>query len=765
MSSKNQTENSSNGLKYIDLFCGIGGFHQVLRGLGHTCVFASDKDKACRDTYKDNYGLEPAGDITKVKTEDIPDFDILCGGFPCFVAGTRVLTETGYKPIEDVKLEEKLMTHTGNFQNILNLQRKSYNGLLYNINVKYHPETIVCTNEHPFYIKRKNKFWNNKERKYNYKYDDAEWITAENLKKEDYFGMSINNENIIPEFTVNIKVNQYTNKEETIVLNDNNMWFMMGYFLGDGWIEDTKKKNGLPTYKICFAIHNKDFEKVFNKINTILPISDKKCNTGEYCKKYGCSNQAWYTILKEFGKYAHNKKIPEWVQNAPKEFIKEFIDGYFTADGNNNKDGCIQFTTVSSNVAYGIQRLYLKLGHIFGISKSVMPEKTIIEGRTVNQRNLYKIRGWTNLKKKSLGFIENNYAWFPQKNIETCETRNTYVYNFEVENDNSYVVENIVCHNCQPFSNAGKKKSLDDERGGMFDEIMRIVKEKNPRFMFLENVKNIMKIDNGEVIKYIKHKLEKHGYKLQLLQMSPHEYGIPQQRERIYFICVRNDIYDGDVKLKYEKVERANMDFRKYLDKPEDVDEKYFVSGDVLTCLEAWEEMIKEFEVNEKISPTIMANEFHKNYSEEEFKALATWRQDYITRNRPLYNKYKDKWDAWYEKNSKILNTREIYAKLEWQVGTIKENDSIYNYFIQMRQSGARVKKTQYFPTLVAISQIPIYGKEKRYLTPRECLRIQSFPESFKLHTNDRQSYKQAGNSINIENARNVIESTLEKYI
>jgi DNA (cytosine-5)-methyltransferase 1 len=400
MSSENQTTNSSTSLKYIDLFCGIGGFHQVLRGLGHTCVFASDKDKACRETYKDNYGLEPAGDITNVKTEDIPDFDILCGGFPC-----------------------------------------------------------------------------------------------------------------------------------------------------------------------------------------------------------------------------------------------------------------------------------------------------------------------------------------------------------------------------QPFSNAGKKKSLDDERGGMFDEIMRIVKEKKPRFMFLENVKNIMKIDNGEVIKYIKHKLEKHGYKLQLLQMSPHEYGIPQQRERIYFICVRNDIYDGDVKLKYEKVERANMDFRKYLDKPEDIDEKYFVSGDVLTCLEAWEEMIKEFEVNEKISPTIMANEFHKNYSEEEFKALATWRQDYITRNRPLYNKYKDKWDAWYEKNSKILNTREIYAKLEWQVGTIKENDSIYNYFIQMRQSGARVKKTQYFPTLVAISQIPIYGKEKRYLTPRECLRIQSFPESFKLHAIDRQSYKQAGNSINIENARNVIESTLEKYI
>ena len=317
---------------------------------------------------------------------------------------------------------------------------------------------------------------------------------------------------------------------------------------------------------------------------------------------------------------------------------------------------------------------------------------------------------------------------------------------------------------CQPFSNAGKKMSLEDKRGGLFDKIMEIAAHHKPRFMFLENVKHILKVSDGQVIKYIEKQLDLHGYNLQRFGMSPHEYGIPQQRERIYFICIRKDIYKDPVVLKYQKIERTQLDFRKYLDKPEDIDEKYYLSGDVLTCLNAWDEIVKEFETGEKISPTIMANEFHKKYSKEEFEALASWRQDYITKNRPLYNKYKEKWDAWYEKHKTILNTREIYAKLEWQVGKVKENDSIFDYFIQMRQSGARVKKTQYFPTLVAISQIPIYGKEKRYLTPRECLRIQSFPESFKLHPNDRQSYKQAGNSINIENARNVIESTLEKY-
>ena len=159
-----------------------------------------------------------------------------------------------------------------------------------------------------------------------------------------------------------------------------------------------------------------------------------------------------------------------------------------------------------------------------------------------------------------------------------------------------------------------------------------------------------------------------------------------------------------------------------------------------------------------------MANEFYKVYTDDEFANLAAWRQDYITKNKPLYEKYKTDWDAWYEKNKTILQRREIYAKLEWQVGKIKDNDSIYNYFIQLRQSGIRVKKSKYFPTLVAMSQIPIYGREKRTITPRECARIQSFPDSFIIHSEDRQSYKQFGNSVNVNNVRNVIKSTIMTY-
>jgi DNA (cytosine-5)-methyltransferase 1 len=75
--------NHLDSLKFIDLFCGIGGFHQALNKLGFKCVFASDIDENCRKTYKNNYNLQPEGDITKIDIDKIPNFDILCGGFPC----------------------------------------------------------------------------------------------------------------------------------------------------------------------------------------------------------------------------------------------------------------------------------------------------------------------------------------------------------------------------------------------------------------------------------------------------------------------------------------------------------------------------------------------------------------------------------------------------------------------------------------------------------------------------------------------------------
>jgi len=76
-------------VRFVDLFCGIGGFHVGITAAGiskskHTqCVWACDIDRWVRGAYAENFGIEPAGDITAVDENDVPDHDLLCAGFPC----------------------------------------------------------------------------------------------------------------------------------------------------------------------------------------------------------------------------------------------------------------------------------------------------------------------------------------------------------------------------------------------------------------------------------------------------------------------------------------------------------------------------------------------------------------------------------------------------------------------------------------------------------------------------------------------------------
>ena len=74
---------SKKSFTFIDLFCGIGGFHEALTQLGGTCVLASDIDEKCKKIYEKNYKIKPEGDIKDIDIPSIPNFDVLCAGFPC----------------------------------------------------------------------------------------------------------------------------------------------------------------------------------------------------------------------------------------------------------------------------------------------------------------------------------------------------------------------------------------------------------------------------------------------------------------------------------------------------------------------------------------------------------------------------------------------------------------------------------------------------------------------------------------------------------
>ena len=94
---------------------------------------------------------------------------------------------------------------------------------------------------------------------------------------------------------------------------------------------------------------------------------------------------------------------------------------------------------------------------------------------------------------------------------------------------------------CQPFSQSGKHNGFSDDRGRLFYEIVRIAKYHKPYVMLLENVKNILTVDNGKVIGEVCRTLENVGYSVHYDVLNSSNFGIPQKRERVYFVCLRKD--------------------------------------------------------------------------------------------------------------------------------------------------------------------------------------------------------------------------------
>lgn len=115
-------------------------------------------------------------------------------------------------------------------------------------------------------------------------------------------------------------------------------------------------------------------------------------------------------------------------------------------------------------------------------------------------------------------------------------------------NEKSIPSHDILCAGfpCQAFSISGKQKGFEDSRGTLFFDVARIVKEKQPKIVFMENVKNFATHDNGHTLEVVKSTMEELGYTFYQKVLNAVDYGIPQNRERIYMVCFRKDLGISD---------------------------------------------------------------------------------------------------------------------------------------------------------------------------------------------------------------------------
>ena len=318
---------------------------------------------------------------------------------------------------------------------------------------------------------------------------------------------------------------------------------------------------------------------------------------------------------------------------------------------------------------------------------------------------------------------------------------------------------------CQSFSKAGKRLGFEDEtKGILFFDVCRILEYHKPKYAVLENVRNLATHDHGNTWRVIHDKLYSLGYNLlsEPVVFSPHYIGIPQHRERVYIMCIRKDI--GDVKpFVFDKtgIKKCSIDSILLPDNEiEDID-KYRISKETISLIDLWNEFLHNIVVDKLPGFPIWSEYFDEHGLNEDISNYPAWKQNFINKNRELYLANKEfikNWLAKARKNPLFFGSK---AKLEWQAGQT-DNPNIWNQIFQFRPSGIRVKVNTYYPALVAIVQTSIVGPRKRFLTPRECARLQCFPDDFIPDEKESQAYKQFGNAVNVETTKLFINHILK---
>ena len=308
---------------------------------------------------------------------------------------------------------------------------------------------------------------------------------------------------------------------------------------------------------------------------------------------------------------------------------------------------------------------------------------------------------------------------------------------------------------CQPFSKAGFQKGFDDDRGNLFFNICDIIKAHKPKYLLLENVRNLSSHDDGNTWVVIKKNIDDLGYYTydEPTILNVLHFNVPQNRERVIIMCKRKDLGTLSSLPSIPKDPKKSLTCHLkdiiFEDDNNNKSKKSTLDSKSKIVEEVWNGFLSVLKKN--------------NITVPKFPIWTDWWDNDLKDDIAFYKKYKnwiDKNREFYQSNKKILDewllpSRELdlwkgaVRKFEWQAGDLLQNDSMNTVLWSARGSGIRVKRPDYIPTLVAMSMIPIYGPEGRKLNARELLRLQSFPDDFQYE--EKSIYKQVGNAVNVK--------------
>jgi len=374
-----------------------------------------------------------------------------------------------------------------------------------------------------------------------------------------------------------------------------------------------------------------------------------------------------------------------------------------------------------------------------------------------------------------LGFINAgfNVIWANDFFPEAVETYKKNISDHIILGDISQVASDDIPSNfdvllggfpCQGFSIANKNRSMEDERNFLYKEMLRIVKDKRPKFFLAENVKGLLSMHKGQIIEMIVNDFKELGYKVNYKLVNSADYGVPQQRERV--IILGNRIGAENI-------------FPKQVYKDKHVTVKQVVGdlADVRTRDVSF--LLNKTMIHNHVARTNVHDKFwgrkHKVNQHDICDYLKYWRnkKGISTKKVDEHFGYKHTAGHWFRKDNKSgsIPKPEDWWKLKKLLGFDSKYDKQVTELelkdIKFEQS-LRINNWDRPSDTITATGPEIHPNKKRRMSVRECARIQSFPDDFVFCGSLSKMYKQIGNAVPVllaESLAKAIKVSLEQKL